>query len=62
MTARDDAILREPDPALVQATADLLAARNGLYMTDPDHRLLPAIDNALAALLSPRMVVEVPHA
>lgn len=50
-------IVFEPDAALVQATADLLAARVALYRVQPGHRLIRLADAALEVLLSPRMVV-----
>jgi hypothetical protein len=51
----------EPDPALVQATADLLAARVELYKVQPNHRLVPLADKALEYLLSPRLLVTLPE-
>lgn len=47
------------DPALVQATADLLAARVGLFEQQPGSELVPVVDRCLEALMSPAMVVAV---
>ena len=46
----------EPNAALVQATAALLAARVALYKVQPGHDLIRITDRALETLLSPSLV------
>jgi hypothetical protein len=48
----------EPDAPLVQATADLLAARVALYKVQPGSRLVNLADEALTMLLTPRVEIE----
>ena len=55
-TRRDVEVL-SPDAVLVQATADLLAARVGLYNQQPGNPLIKIVDRAIEALLSPVMVM-----
>jgi hypothetical protein len=46
------------DAALVQATADLLAARVALYDQQPDSNLIRLVDLSLEALMNPLALVE----
>lgn len=49
-----------PSAELVQAIADLLAARVALYQQQPAHPLIPKVDAALDALVCPQIRLTLP--